>query len=153
MHNFHVEIDKNAEYGLKGLPLEWKIYLEASGLTKKEIQDKPQEMLNVLLVTTGQREAQPPPKKEVETQMRKVLEFKTNDPSEDLHFDSKVGKGGQGMVFLAWKKDKKDEVYAVKLMRVKDKNSEYKIKKEIAIGILAKSDYVINFYDMYKFKG
>jgi len=38
-------------------------------------------------------------------------------------------------------------------MRVKDKNSEYKIKKEIAIGILAKSDYVINFYDMYKFKG
>lgn len=85
--------------------------------------------------------------------MRKVLEFKTNDPSEDLHFDSKVGKGGQGMVFLAWKKDKKDEVYAVKLMRVKDKNSEYKIKKEIAIGILAKSDYVINFYDMYKFKG
>ena len=56
------------------------------------------------------------------------------------------------MVFLAWRKDKKDELYAVKLMKVKDRSAEHKIKKEIAMGILSQSDVVINFYDMYKFK-
>ena len=151
-HQLHIEIDKTSEYGLKGIPPEWMIYLENSGLTKKEIRDKPEEALNVMLVSTGRKTPKPPMKKEFDEEVRKIIEFKTNDPSEDLHFDSKIGKGGQGMVFLAWRKDKKDELYAVKLMKVKDRSAEHKIKKEIAMGILSQSDVVINFYDMYKFK-
>ena len=152
VHKFHIEVDKGSEYGLKGLPLEWRMYLEASGLTKQEIQDKPEEVLNVLLVSSGQRQAKPPLKKDFEDEMRKIIDFKKNDPSEDLHFDSKIGKGGQGMVFLVWRKGNTNEKYAVKLMKVKDKSSEDKIRKEIAMGILSLSDVIINFYDMYKFK-
>lgn len=118
------------------------------------MKDNPEELLNILLISTGQKKpiAQPPPKTVVEKDMREVLDFKTNDPSEDFVFEARVGKGGQGTVFLGWKKDNKNEKYAMKLMKVKDRSAEYKIKKEIAIGILAKSQYVINFYEMYKFK-
>ena len=36
-HLLHVEIDENEKFGLKGLPQNWIILLEESGLTKSEI--------------------------------------------------------------------------------------------------------------------
>lgn len=145
-------IDPSCEWGLRGLPPEWEIYLQISGLSKSEIKVRPKEALNVLLVSTGNKKALPP-KNSVEQEMRGVLDFKENDPADDYHFEARIGKGGQGLVYLAWKKENKEQLYAVKLMEASDKVVEYKIKKEIALGILAKSNYVINFYEMYRFMG
>lgn len=151
-HNYHVEIDPNSEWGLKGLPPEWEFYLQTSGLTKDEIKMKPKEVLNVLLFTTGNKQALPP-KKQVEQQMKEVLDFKDEDPWDHFTFEARIGKGGQGNVYSAYKKNQKDQLFAFKVMKVTDRVVEYKIKKEIAIGFLAKSNYVIGFFDMYRFKG
>ena len=147
-----MEIDANTEWGLKGLPPEWEFYLQTSGLTKEEIKMKPNEILNVLLVQTGNKQALPQ-KKQVEAQMKEDLDFKDEDPSDSYTFEARIGKGGQGNVYSAFKKNQKDQLFACKVMKVTDRVVEYKIKKEIAIGFLAKSDYVIGFYDMYRFKG
>jgi len=85
--------------------------------------------------------------------MKEVLDFKDEDPADNYVFEARIGKGGQGNVFSAYKKNQKDQVFAFKVMKVTDRVVEYKIKKEIAIGFLAKSNYVIAFYDMYRFKG
>ena len=151
-HNCHVEIDPSTEFGLRGLPEEWQMYLETSGLTKEQIKMRPKEVLNVLLVSTGNKQALPP-KKEVERQMKEVLNFRTEDPSDFYDFEARIGKGGQGLVFEALKKGEKDKIYAVKMMKITDRGVEYKIKKEIAIGFLATSPYVVEFYETFKFKG
>ncbi|GAM22823.1 hypothetical protein SAMD00019534_059980 [Acytostelium subglobosum LB1] len=45
-HNVHV--DYNSVTGFEGLPKEWEIVLKASGITKEEVVDQPQAVLDVL---------------------------------------------------------------------------------------------------------
>lgn len=73
------------------------ISLSRSGITKQEMRAKPQEILNVLLTSTGRKKALPQ-KKETEQKIH-VLDFKYSDPSDDFVLDAKVGKGGQSLVF------------------------------------------------------
>ena len=59
-HKMHVKKDPHSSTGFSGLPPHWKTLLECSGITKEEVNNHADEVLDVLKFHMG---GGPPPKK------------------------------------------------------------------------------------------
>jgi len=58
-HNVHVDFD--SEIGFKGLPPEWDTLLKSGGITKEDIRNNPQAVIDVLEFQTGGGKIKNPP--------------------------------------------------------------------------------------------
>eukprot|EP00164_Ancoracysta_twista_P004408 GFYU01005952.1.p1 GENE.GFYU01005952.1~~GFYU01005952.1.p1 ORF type:complete len:188 (-),score=47.11 GFYU01005952.1:55-618(-) len=78
-HRTHVTVDPNSESGFKGLPDEWRALLNGSGISKTEVDENPQAVLDSLqFFTEGPKPL--PLSKEAETKMKEAVKIIYSDP-------------------------------------------------------------------------
>jgi len=111
-HNVHV--DFNSDTGFSGLPSEWEAMLKSSGITRDEVLENHEEVLNLLEFQDNylnQRMKSTAPKDEVEMPEATPLpdessltldQLVSKDDPTAIYTDSKkIGEGAAGEVFLA----------------------------------------------------
>jgi serine/threonine protein kinase len=135
-----VHVDFNSDNGYRGLPKEWEELLKGSNITKEDVLENPDLVLDVLEFTHNQikkaeedaksiNEALPPEKAITLNDL-----VSKDDPTKIYLNPTKIGEGAAGEVFLATD-TKTNEQIAIKKMPLNAQNiklltSEIHIMKE-----------------------
>jgi len=154
-HNIHV--DFNSVTGFEGLPAEWEVLLKSSGITKEDVIDKPDIVLDVLSFNDKFQKNQeqlrsPPPSNpgssfpEDKPQTLNELISK-EDPNVIYKNKKKIGEGAAGEVYLANDSRTNNKV-AIKIMPLNNQNMKLLVTE---IGIMKTSEHpnIVSYYDSY----
>ncbi|CAM9350121.1 unnamed protein product [Ectocarpus sp. 12 AP-2014] len=104
-HVTHVKPDSRSSTGFTGLPADWHVVLKASGISKQEVVEHPQAVLDALAfhMDGPQAKAQRPkmPSREaIAKTVTEVMPLKKDDPMQFYTDMRKLGQGASGTVFV-----------------------------------------------------
>ncbi|GBG25018.1 Protein kinase, putative [Hondaea fermentalgiana] len=137
----HVEVDPQSETGFKGLPTEWEDVLKTSGITKDDVQENPEVVLDVLRFHFQGPKPQLPSKSVLKALMMEKWEIKTMDPNKMFRKEKKLGEGAGGVVYKVTDL-RTGEIKAVKIAPM---DELVYIKQEIAIHAMAEHANVVQY--------
>uniref|UniRef100_A0A6B2L4V6 non-specific serine/threonine protein kinase n=1 Tax=Arcella intermedia TaxID=1963864 RepID=A0A6B2L4V6_9EUKA len=147
-HGIHV--DFNSTTGFSGLPSEWEAMLKTSGLSKDEVINNTQAVLDVLeFADTRKKEHREESFKVDTTKSYELTDLinKVQNPRE-LYIDlEKCGEGAAGEVFLATEKATSRKV-AIKKMEIGKENVKL-ITTEIYIMKSSTHPSIIQYFDSF----
>lgn len=170
-HNIHV--DFNSVTGFEGLPTEWDVWLKSSGITKAEVIDNSDLVLDVLSFNDqyqkqtekgvqkptfkGQAQITQPPSQAEESNSPAELpeERQSNlsdlvskeDPNTIYQNPKKIGEGAAGEVYLATDTRTGEQV-AIKKMPINNQNAKLLVTE---IGIMKTSTHpnIVKYFDSF----
>lgn len=151
-HNIHV--DFNSITGFEGLPPEWEAMLKSSGITKDEVVDKPEVVLDVLNFNDQFNKQQAtvakplPPQNYPEDKPMSLNDLISKDDPNAIYKDKKkVGEGAAGEVYLAIDSRNNDKI-AIKIMPLNNQNMKLLVTE---IGIMKTSQHpnIVQYIDSY----
>ena len=145
-HTCHVGIDPHSSTGFKGLPKQWKVLLQSSGISREEVGRNPQEVLDVLQFHMEG----PPPKMPTRQSLQRNVHAAVNiiqdvDPSKVFRRHKKLGEGASGVVWSATELATKKKC-AVKITDLSDLAN---LKNEIAMQTLSSHPNVVQYMGAY----
>ena len=145
-HKCHVGVDPHSSTGFKGLPAQWKTLLQASGISREEVGQNPQEVLDVLQFHMEG----PPPKMPSRQSLSRNVQAAVNiiqdiDPSKVFRRHKKLGEGASGVVWSATEIKTKKQC-AVKITDLSDLTN---LKNEIAMQTLSSHPNVVQYMGAY----
>lgn len=144
-HNVHVAPDPTSATGFQGLPPAWESMLKTSGITKQQVADHPQEVLDVLQF---QMEGPPPklPKKsQLASAEQKASTILTGDPTRIFKGLSRLGEGASGTVYLATDTRTGQQV----AIKQSDAADLVNLKHEIALQSLSRHENIVRYIETY----
>jgi len=152
-HNIHVSL--NSTTGFEGLPPEWEKLLLASNISKEDVLEKPDEVLQVLEFQSNFLEQKEPQKQAAAAPAPLPDEkpitindlISQDDPNKIFKNFKKVGEGAAGEVFLGTDTRSGSQV-AIKKMTLSAQNMKLLATE---IGIMKDSHHpnVVSFFDAY----
>jgi len=143
-HNIHV--DFNSSTGFSGLPSEWETMLISSDITKEEVLEKPDEVLQLLEFQANYQEGSHMPLPDDKIINLSDLISK-DDPTVIYTNQKKVGEGAAGEVFLAHDTRTNTQV-ALKKMSLNPQNMKLLVT-EIQIMKESSHDCIVAYFDSY----
>jgi len=152
---FDVEIDETEEWGIRGLPAEWKHELKQSGFTKKDVIEHPMEVLETLnwIQRTKTGSLHPlPTNSEYRKREQESIVFIKSNPSNDYIILDELGEGGFGKVYK-WVKISNQEVYAMKHIDITSNKQKIYIGNEITLMKSVDHKNIVKLYETYMHKG
>jgi len=152
-HRIHV--DFNSETGFSGLPSDWEAALKSSGITKEDVLNNSEEVLNLLqfndqlLHNEQNAAANPPTELPEESPLTLDQLISKDDPTKIYTVDpkKKVGEGAAGEVFFSVDPRSGRKV-AVKKMQLNQENHKLFIT-EISIMKTSKHRNVVDYIESY----
>jgi hypothetical protein len=128
----HVTVDPTSASGFNGLPDVWEKSLMQSKISKEEIMENPDAMLEVLKFACEDNAQVPMPRHSVAVmQLSAGVQFKSSDPTSDYgKLTQQLGKGGAGTIFMG---TKKKEPFAIKVLPISRDTDMAALTTEIAI--------------------
>ena len=152
---YDVEIDETEEWGIKGLPAEWKQELKESGFTKKDVIEHPMEVLETLnwmrRTKTGSLHPLPTNSEYRKREQESIVFIKSN-PSKDYIILDELGEGGFGKVYKCVKISNQ-EVYAMKHIDITSNKQKIYIGNEITLMKSIDHKNIVKLYETYMYKG
>jgi len=137
----HVEVDATSDLGFKGLPKEWETVLQASGITKQDVQDNPEEVLDVLRFHFEGPKPQLPTKQVLKGEMMEKWMITTSDPNKIFRKEKKLGEGAGGVVYKVTDL-RNGEIKAVKIAPMEELTY---IKQEIAMHAMSEHANIVQY--------
>lgn len=125
----HVKMDNRSSTGFKGLPAEWRALLKTSQISKEEVQQNPQIVLDVL---NFQMQGPPPVLPSAQTlksAQEAASQFIKTDPNKTYKKIKKLGEGASGVVYSVIHRKTRERL-AVKITSALDLEA---IKTEISM--------------------
>lgn len=147
----HVTVNPDNPFGFDNLPPEWMALLQSSNITKQQIQEHPQEVLDVLkFQTQGPNRAvpeavQPIKKKEDEEITADKVVFQERNPEITYQLLDKIGEGASGQVYEAICKADGSK-RAIKCCPISEMDA---IKNEIVVQSSCKHDSIVRVYEYF----
>jgi serine/threonine protein kinase len=122
-----------------------------SKISKEEIMENPDAMLEVLKFACEDNAQVPLPRHSIATlQMSASVKFKTSDPAADYgKLTQQLGKGGAGTIF---KGTKLHEVFAVKVLPISRETDMAALTTEIAIMANTKHACCVRYFESYHYQ-
>uniref|UniRef100_A0A7S1KRM5 Non-specific serine/threonine protein kinase n=2 Tax=Percolomonas cosmopolitus TaxID=63605 RepID=A0A7S1KRM5_9EUKA len=134
----HVRVDPDSELGFSGLPDDWKVMIQSSGIRKKDVLKDPKAALgalklatNDMKITSDQPITQRPLKKQAER--RKLADLiSRDDPTKLFKSMKKLDEGSSGVVYKGIH-TKTKQVCAIKVIHMKKDTKIETLENEIAM--------------------
>jgi len=145
-HRTHVKLDDRSSTGYKGLPKDWRTLLKNSSITKEEVQQNPQAVLDVLQFQLLGPAPKMPSVQSLRLQSAGAVEIKKQDPTKLYKRTRKLGEGASGVVFEAINMKTKKRV-AVKMTDIQELEQ---VKTEISMQTMSKHPNVVNYMETYQ---
>lgn len=144
-HMCHVKMDSRSSTGFKGLPPEWRALLKTSQISKEEVQQNPQIVLDVL---NFQMQGPPPVLPSTQTlksAQEAASQFIKTDPNKIYKKIKKLGEGASGVVYSVIHRKTKEKL-AVKITSALDLDA---IKTEISMQQMSKHPNIVSYIETY----
>ena len=147
----HVTVDATSSSGFNGLPEMWEKSLMQSKISKEEVMQHPDAMLEVLKFACEDNAQVPVPRHSVAVmQLSAGVKFKTSDPTADYgKLTQQLGKGGAGTIF---KGTKQREAFAIKVLPVSHATDMTALTTEIAIMASTKHACCVRYFESYHYQ-
>ncbi len=147
----HVTVDPTSSSGFNGLPDVWEKSLASSKISKEEIMEHPDAMLEVLKFACDDNAQVPVPRHSVAIlQLSAGVRFKTTDPTADYgKLTQQLGKGGAGTIFLG---TKKKEAFAIKVLPISHTTDMQALTTEIAIMSSTRNAFCVQYFESYNYQ-
>jgi len=152
---YNVELDEHEEMGIKGLPDSWDNELREGGLTKKDVQDNPLEVLETLDCISRSKTGSLhplPTNSEYRKLEEKSIVFIKSDPSENYIILDELGEGGFGKVYKTVKIEDQ-QYYAMKHIDITCAKQKIYIGNEITLMKSMDHKNIVKLYETYMYKG
>jgi hypothetical protein len=148
----HVTVDPTSASGFNGLPEVWEKSLVSSKISKEEIMEHPDAMLEVLKFACDDNAQVPVPRHSVAVlQLSAGVRFKTTDPTADYgKLTQQLGKGGAGTIFLGT--TKKKETFAIKVLPISHTTDMQALTTEIAIMSSTRNAFCVQYFESYNYQ-
>lgn len=144
-HEIHV--DFSSETGFRGLPREWETLLKSNGITKSDVIEHAQEVLEVLeFQDRGFRRR--PRQKEFDESVKTSAQISREDPRKLFTDLRKVGEGSSGTVYVGTHVVTKERV-AIKATSTSDKTNMKALENEIAMMRLTQHPAIVKYIGSY----
>jgi len=140
-HEYHVQVDQNAPNGFVGLPPQWEAMLGASGISRAEVDEHPDEVLDAL-----QFHMQGPPPKlprgeDFKAAAEEAVTMQKGDPTKKYSVRAKLGEGASGSVYVAQVRTSKRWV-AIKVAPLTELEA---LKNEIALQSMSTHPAIVEY--------
>jgi serine/threonine protein kinase len=147
----HVTVDPTSSSGFNGLPDTWEKSLMQSKISKEEVMQHPDAMLEVLKFACEDNAQVPLPRHSVASlQLSQNVKFKTSDPTADYgKLTQQLGKGGAGTIF---KGVKAREAFAIKVLPIGRETDMAALTTEIAIMASTKHACCVRYFESYHYQ-
>eukprot|EP00735_Rhodelphis_limneticus_P009915 TRINITY_DN2890_c7_g1::TRINITY_DN2890_c7_g1_i1::g.5841::m.5841 TRINITY_DN2890_c7_g1::TRINITY_DN2890_c7_g1_i1::g.5841 ORF type:complete len:567 (+),score=55.79,sp/Q55GV3/PAKC_DICDI/46.72/6e-102,Pkinase/PF00069.20/6e-65,Pkinase_Tyr/PF07714.12/6.3e-46,PBD/PF00786.23/3.5e-05,PBD/PF00786.23/1.4e-12,Kinase-like/PF14531.1/0.0039,DUF1341/PF07071.6/0.12,ABC1/PF03109.11/0.27 TRINITY_DN2890_c7_g1_i1:32-1732(+) len=155
-HEIHVEEDPDSKTGFKGLPQEWEQLIEVSNISKKEVQEHPNQVLTAVgfyMDNQNNPGWKVPHPDTAEGRIPKgsaglmSLVEPLDDPHSKFRNMKKIGEGASGCVYVAELED--GTKVAVKTTKMDKTTNLNAITNEIAMMKTSQHKNVIQYYNSY----
>eukprot|EP00736_Rhodelphis_marinus_P005740 Rmarinus@m.21263 len=153
-HEMHVEADSESETGFKGLPREWEDVLLSSRITKDEVQEHPDKVLNAMEFYMDNQNnpgmAPMHPQLLGPTPKGGLMSLAAPLENPDSMFEGlkKVGEGASGTVFVAIHRQTGEQVAIKRSMMDKTVNLNA-ITNEIAMMKSSNHANIVRYFGSY----
>jgi len=147
-HLEHVGVDARSSTGFTGLPDRWRNLLKVSGISRQEIEEHPQEVLDVIQFHLEGPPPKMPTRQTLQRDMLKAVEIANKDPDSIIQRTKKIGEGAGGTVYTATDKRTKKKV-AVKVTPMSDLEN---VKNEIAMHSLSQHENIVSIIETVAFR-
>mmetsp|Transcript_9991 Transcript_9991/g.14595 ORF Transcript_9991/g.14595 Transcript_9991/m.14595 type:complete len:451 (-) Transcript_9991:191-1543(-) len=144
-HMCHVKMDARTSTGFKGLPAEWRALLKTSQISKEEVVQNPQIVLDVL---NFQMQGPPPvlpSQQTLKSAQEAASQFIKTDPNKVYKKIKKLGEGASGVVYSVIHRKTKEK-FAVKITSALDLEA---IKTEISMQQMSKHPNIVSYIETY----
>jgi len=141
----HVKMDARTSTGFKGLPAEWRALLKTSQISKEEVVQNPQIVLDVL---NFQMQGPPPvlpSQQTLKSAQEAASQFIKTDPNKVYKKIKKLGEGASGVVYSVIHRKTKEK-FAVKITSALDLEA---IKTEISMQQMSKHPNIVSYIETY----
>eukprot|EP01156_Anaeramoeba_ignava_P010169 Anaeramoba_ignava/a479016_469.p2 GENE.a479016_469~~a479016_469.p2 ORF type:complete len:393 (-),score=140.74 a479016_469:1535-2713(-) len=150
-HDIHV--DFNSETGFTGLPKQWESLLKTSGITKEEVHQNPDAVLDILEFQNkptmkGQQKQEAQPTNTTNVQRKLDTLISKEDPNQLFTGLTKIGEGSTGSVYVATHKATGKQV-ALKIMGEFIQQNMKVVENEIAMMRSSKHKNVVEYIGSY----
>lgn len=147
IHVEHVDVSERTSTGFDGLPDRWRNLLKASDITKDEVLNNPDQVLDVLNF-----HIKGPPKiptlNVLRQNMRTAVKIENDNPNKTYQKQRKLGEGAAGEVFECVQK-KTQRKCAAKIAPLSDLEN---VKQEIAMHALSEHKNIVSYFETFQYK-
>lgn len=148
VHVRHVETDKSEKTGFKGLPKEWEELLLASGITQEDMQEHPEEIVDVLRFHFEGPKPTIPSKDVLKGEMMEKWTISVQDPNKLFRKEKKLGAGAGGVVYKVTDLRTGD----IKAVKISPKEELTFIKQEIALQAMSEHANIVQYEETIAYK-
>lgn len=145
-HCTHVKLDDRSSTGYDGLPARWRTLLKSSGITKEEVADHPQAVLDVLQFQMQGVTPKMPTASSLRMASAAAIEVQKLDPNKFYKRTRKLGEGASGVVFEAIDKRTKKRC-AIKMTDIQELDQ---VKTEICMQTMSRHPNVVSYIETYQ---
>jgi len=145
-HRTHVKLDDRSSTGFKGLPKNWRTLLLGSSITREDVQQNPQAVLDVLQFQLQGAAPKMPSIQSLRLQSSAAVEVKKSDPTKLYKRTKKLGEGASGVVYEAINL-KTNKRCAIKMTDIQELEQ---VKTEISMQTMSKHPNVVGYLETYQ---
>lgn len=146
----HVVVDLDSDTGFKGLPKEWENIMKGGGLTKQDVENNAEEVLQALEFVAGGMVGKDQAQKAPEgKQPGKLVDYlSTEDPTKIFGKLTKLDEGSSGIVYKGIH-SKTNMKCAIKVIQIKADTKLETLENEIAIMHTCKHKNIVEYVGSY----
>jgi len=144
-HTTHVNVDPRSSTGFQGLPAAWRSVLKASGITKEEVAEHPDQVLDVLAFHMEGPPPKVPSRATLQRNMAGAIKITKGDPMAHYVELQKLGQGASGTVYRG-RSVKDGRMVALKAAPIAELND---LMNEIGIQSMTEHPNIVNFIEAY----
>ncbi|CAE7843832.1 pakA [Symbiodinium sp. KB8] len=148
-HEYHVQVDASAPNGFVGLPPQWEAMLGASGISKSEVDDNPDAVLDALQFHMQGPPPKLPRKEDFSAAAASAACITPGDPTVKYSVRKKLGEGASGAVYIAQERTSKEWV-AIKVAPLTELEA---LQNEIALQSMSQHPAIVGYKETYSHEG
>ncbi|KAK8829935.1 hypothetical protein WA577_001326 [Blastocystis sp. JDR] len=143
----HVEIDPNSELGLKGLPDNWKVWLQTSNISKDMAMKNKEALVDCFTYMDSQNKPAPLPKvSDFAEELRQAAFIREEDPLKVyVNINQRLGEGASGTVYKGTDSITGERI-ALKVAPASDLKN---LKNELALQRMCNQQNIVSIRDCY----
>lgn len=144
-HTTHVNVDPRSSTGFQGLPTPWRAVLKASGITKEEVAEHPDQVLDVLAFHMEGPPPKVPTRATLKRDMATAVNIRRGNPHAMYSEFHKLGQGASGTVYRC-RNNRTGELVAIKKAPIAELAE---LMNEIGMQSLSKHPNIVNYLEAF----
>jgi hypothetical protein len=151
-HRYHVQVDPSSKTGFVGLPPGWEDMLRNANISKEEVAEHGDAIIDVLRFQMEQGcEPELPTAKQASVEARMAVQFLRDDPNSVYEINKKsIGQGGMGTIFQGTSR-KTGEKLALKRLTLGKDTDLPGLQNEIAMMKTSEHPSVVEYRETFMF--